>query len=162
MAGPVWKRAVAALSLTAAGVAGISLHEGRVRTAYQDPVKVWTVCDGHTRSAKEYVGVQVDDSTCDRLLREDVGGAEKDVKRLVKVPVTQEQYNELVDFVFNVGGGNFASSTLLRKINAGDCLGAGAEFPRWNRAGGKVLPGLTKRRADNRRGWESGCSTSGT
>lgn len=162
MPGPVIKRAVAALALTAAGVAGISLHEGRVRTAYQDPIKVWTVCDGHTRTAKEYIGKQVSDATCDRLLLEDTTQAQADVKRLVKVDVTQEQYNELVDFTFNVGGTNLANSTLLHKINSGDCWGAGREFSRWNRAGGQVLPGLTKRRADNRRGWESGCLTSGT
>jgi len=161
MSGPV-KRAAAALVLTAAGVAGISLHEGRVRTAYLDPVQVWTVCDGHTLTAKEYIGKKVDNATCDRLLEDDTGEAQDTVRALVKVPITQEQYNELVDFTFNVGRHNLASSTLLRKINAGDCWGAGAEFSKWNRAGGQVLPGLTRRRADNRRGWESGCSPLGT
>lgn len=154
------KQAVAALSLTVAGLTGIKLHEGRVNTAYQDAVGVWTVCDGHTSTAKQYIGKKVSDATCDRLLREDTAPAEAAVKRLVKVPVTQEQYNELVDFVFNVGSGNFASSTMLKKINANDCMGAGAEFSRWVYAKGVLLNGLVSRRADNRKGWESGCSTS--
>jgi lysozyme len=96
-------------------------------------------------------------STCERLLNEDTAIAQSAVRRLVKVPLTQTQYDELVDFTFNVGQGAFAGSTLLKKINAGDCYGAGAEFPKWRYAKGVELRGLAIRREANRKGWESGC-----
>lgn len=65
---------------------------------------------------------------------------------LVKVPLTQNQYDALADFIYNVGVTNFAKSTLLRKLNAKDYEGAAAEFPKWNKGGGKVLQGLVRRR----------------
>jgi lysozyme len=68
------------------------------------------------------------------------------VNRLVKVELTQDQFDALVSLVFNIGGGNFERSTLLKKINARNFDGAADEFPRWNRAAGKVMAGLTKRR----------------
>lgn len=151
--------AAAALVVSAVGVTGIIKHEGMVRTAYVDPVGVVTVCAGHTRTAK--LGQRLSAEDCERLLREDLTHAERAIKRLVRVPVTQEQYDALVSWTFNFGEGNLAKSTLLRKINANDCWGAGAEFPKWNkgRVNGQlvVLPGLVKRRADERRAWESGC-----
>lgn len=151
------KRALAAtLVLSVAGLAAISQHEGRVKTAYRDPVGIVTICDGHTKTAK--MGQVATDAICDELLRQDTAEAQASVKARVKVPVTQEQYDALVDFVFNKGDGNFGSSTLLRKINSGDCWGAGAEFPRWNQAKGQVLPGLVKRAAHQRKLWESGCA----
>jgi lysozyme len=83
-------------------------------------------------------------------LRADVRGAEAVVKRDVTVALNQEEYDALVDLVFNIGSGNFDTSTLLRKLNAGDTVGAIAEFARWNLAGGKVLAGLVKRREAER------------
>lgn len=150
------KLAVAALSLSLAGVTAIATREGGfVRTGYLDPVGIPTACAGHTKTA--VVGKKYTLSTCGRLLNEDTTEAQAAVKRLVKIKITQAQYDELTDFVFNVGTGNFASSTLLRKVNAGDCLGAGAEFPRWVYAKGQYLRGLENRRILNRKGWESGC-----
>jgi GH24 family phage-related lysozyme (muramidase) len=64
----------------------------------------------------------------------------------VKVSVTQNQFDALVDFVFNLGQGKFAGSTLLRGLNAGDFSGAAAEFVKWDHAGGQVVPGLLRRR----------------
>ncbi len=69
------------------------------------------------------------------------------VNSYVKVPLTQNQFDALVDFTYNLGPGNLQSSTLLRKLNAGDYAGASAEFPSWVKGGGKVLPGLVTRRA---------------
>jgi lysozyme len=120
-------------------------------------VGIVTVCAGHTRTAK--LGQKLTEAECEALLKEDVKHAEKAVKRLVKVPLTQNQFDAVVSFVFNVGEGRFASSTLLKKINRYDCWGAGAEFSRWVYGGDKVLPGLVKRRADERKAWESGCAT---
>jgi lysozyme len=66
---------------------------------------------------------------------------------MTKVPLKQHQFDALVSFAYNVGVGNLRSSTLLRKLNAGDYDGAALEFHRWNRSKGKVLPGLVRRRA---------------
>lgn len=73
------------------------------------------------------------------------------VLRYVQVPLTQGQFDALVDFAYNAGPQNLRTSTLLRKINAGDFSGAAAEFPKWNKGGGKVQPGLVKRREAERR-----------
>lgn len=68
------------------------------------------------------------------------------VNRLVIVDLTQNQFDALVSFVYNLGAGNFEQSTLLKKVNQLDFIGASLEFEKWNKAGGKVLNGLTKRR----------------
>ncbi|RPA32103.1 lysozyme [Shewanella vesiculosa] len=149
--------AAVALSLSALGAAGIVAHEGMRKVAYVDPVGIVTVCAGHTKSAK--LGQVKTAAECAELLKQDAADAGKSVKRLVKTPVTQRQYDALVSFVFNVGETSFAKSSLLRKINANDCWGAGKEFSRWTYAGGQQLPGLVKRRADERKEWESGCAT---
>ena len=145
------------LTLSSLGALGIVGHEGMKRVAYVDPVGIVTVCAGHTASAK--LGQVKTESECAELLKQDTIQAEAGVKRLVKTPLTQKQYDALVSFVFNVGETSFAKSTLLKKINANDCWGAGAEFSRWTYAGGQQLPGLVKRRADERKHWETGCST---
>ena len=68
------------------------------------------------------------------------------VNRLVIVDINQNQFDALVSFVYNLGSGNFEKSTLLKKVNQEDFIGASLEFEKWNRASGKVLSGLTKRR----------------
>lgn len=147
-----------ALTLSAIGIGGIVAHEGTRRTVYLDPVGIPTVCVGHTETVtRADVGKQVSDELCRTLLLRDTATAQAAVKATVKVPITQEQYDALVSFTFNVGSGNLRSSTLLRKLNAGDCWGAGREFSRWTRAKGQVLPGLVKRRADERKLFETGC-----
>jgi lysozyme len=115
------------------------------RVAYVDPVGIVTVCAGHTSTAK--LGQVKTEAECAALLQQDVVHAEKAVKRLVTVRLTQEQFDALTSFVFNVGETSFAKSTLLRKVNAGDCYGAGKEFMKWVYAGGRELPGLVTRRA---------------
>jgi len=72
------------------------------------------------------------------------------VNNMVTVPINQNQYDALVDFAYNCGVGNLKTSTLMRKLNAGDKAGAADEFLRWNKGGGKVLAGLTKRREAER------------
>ena len=144
------------LTLSVAGAGAIVAYEGLRKVAYVDPVGVVTVCAGHTKTAK--LGQVKTDAECAALLKEDVKDAEAAVKRLVTVPLTQAQFDALVSFTFNVGSGNLAKSTLLKKVNAFDCWGAGAEFMRWTTAGGKELPGLVKRRASERQHWETGCA----
>lgn len=146
----------AALTTTAAGLALIAGHEGDVRTTYIDPVGIPTVCAGHTRTAVP--GQTKTRAECDALLKEDATYAGRAVARCTTVPVTQEQYDALVSFTFNVGGAAYCGSTLARKLNAGDCWGAGAQFDRWVYAGGRRLRGLATRRADERRRFETGCT----
>ncbi|WP_143048293.1 lysozyme [Burkholderia sp. WP9] len=109
----------------------------------------WTGGWGHTGPDVRPGMVITRDMAVD-WLRADVRSAEAVVKRDVKVALNQEEYDALVDLVFNIGSGNFDTSTLLRKLNAGDTDGAIAEFARWNLAGGKVLAGLIKRREAER------------
>ena len=89
------------------------------------------------------------------LLMKDARDAERAVQEAVHVPLRQEQFDALVSFTFNVGGGAFRSSTLVRKLNAGDARGAGDEFLRWATAGGRVLEGLRRRRQAERALFES-------
>lgn len=150
--------AASVLSLSAVGGAGIVAHEGMVRRVYLDPIGIPTVCAGHIKTVtKADLGKRFTDEQCAALLRADTADSVACVQRAVKVPVTQEQFDALVSFTFNLGCGALHRSALLRKLNGGDCWGAGAEFPKWVYAGGKVLPGLVKRRADERRVFETGC-----
>lgn len=109
----------------------------------------WTAGWGHT-GPDVHPGMAVMREMAVAWLRADVAAAEAEVKRAVRVGLNQEEYDALVDFVFNIGNGNFETSTLLRKLNAGDTDGAIAEFARWNKAGGEVLAGLVKRREAER------------
>ncbi len=117
--------------------------------AYFDPVRVLTIGWGHTNdNGRQFtVGSVWTQAECDAELLSDVATFEQAVNRAVKVPLNQDQFDALVSFTFNLGEGNLKSSTLLRKLNSGDAVGAAQEFKRWNKAGGKVLPGLTRRRA---------------
>ena len=132
----------------------IKHHEGFVRKPYQDPIGLWTVGVGHLIGDgkklpkewnKEFTDEEVDNILCEDLERFEIG-----IQRLTKVSLTQSQFDALVSFSFNVGLGNFQSSTLRSKLNRGDYEGASNEFPKWRKAGGKILKGLVKRRADER------------
>ena len=117
-------------------------------TAYPDPGtggSPWTIGYGHTQGVRP--GDVCDEQQAEYWLHKDVESAERAVQDYVTVPLTQGQFDALVSFVFNVGVHNFNTSTLLRKINAGDMEGAANEFLRWNKSGGKVLRGLTARRS---------------
>lgn len=132
----------------------IKHHEGFVRKPYQDPIGLWTVGVGHLIGDgkklpkewnKEFTDEEVDNILCEDLERFEIG-----IQRLTKVSLTQSQFDALVSFSFNVGLGNFQSSTLRSKLNRGDYEGASNEFPKWRKAGGKILKGLVRRRADER------------
>ena len=144
-----------ALSISLAGIAFIQSEEGTEYEAYLDSVHVPTICTGSTKNV--FIGQKATLQECEQRLQEDTTYAGKAVGRYVQRKLTQQQYDTLVSFVFNVGETQFYRSTLLRKINAGDCWGAGAEFDRWVYAKGKRLKGLVSRRADERKQWEEGC-----
>lgn len=143
--------ASAALSIAAVVV---SHFEGLEKAAYKDPIGIPTICYGHTATAK--LGQVKTEAECDGLLKEDLQVALDAVDKYVKVEMPVERRAALVSFVYNVGGGKFAGSTLLKKLNAGDSAGACAELSRWVYAGGRELPGLVRRRAEERKLCEVG------
>ena len=135
------------------GIALIKQFEGCKLTAYQDSVGVWTIGYGWTKPVDGKpirAGMTINQETAERLLKTGLVSYESDVSRLVKVGLTQEQFDALVSFTYNLGARSLSTSTLLRKLNAGDYAGAADEFLRWNKAGGKVLNGLTRRREAER------------
>ncbi|ELN9580822.1 lysozyme [Enterobacter kobei] len=135
------------------GIALIKQFEGCKLTAYQDSVGVWTIGYGWTQPVDGKpirAGMTIKQETAERLLKTGLVSYESDVSRLVKVGLTQGQFDALVSFTYNLGSKSLSTSTLLRKLNAGDYAGAADEFLRWNKAGGKVLNGLTRRREAER------------
>ena len=143
------------LALSVAGIVFIQKYEGTSLNAYLDVGQVPTICTGSTRNV--FVGQKATLAECEERLREDTTYAGVAVQRYVQTKLSQGQYDALVSFVFNVGPGAFKKSTLLRKLNAGECHAAAREFLRWNKAQGKVYPGLTKRRAAEKEMFEKDC-----
>ncbi|MCL5634803.1 lysozyme [Enterobacter vonholyi] len=135
------------------GIALLKEFEGCKLTAYQDSVGVWTIGYGWTQPVDGKpirAGMTIKQETAERLLKTGLVSYESDVSRLVKVGLTQGQFDALVSFTYNLGARSLSTSTLLRKLNAEDYAGAADEFLRWNKAGGKVLNGLTRRREAER------------
>lgn len=135
------------------GLALLKSFEGCELTAYQDPVGIWTMGYGWTQPVNGKSvgkGMTITQGVADSLLCSGVVQYEKGVTGLVKVAINQSQFDALVDFAYNLGVKALEGSTLLKKLNAGDYTGAADEFPKWNKAGGKVLNGLVKRRAAER------------
>lgn len=126
----------------------VAWYEGYRPSAYLDPVGMPTICYGHTATAR--LGQTKSREQCDQLLAADLGDAFRAIDRRVQVPLPDTTRAALASWVYNVGEGAFASSTLLRLLNAGDIRGACEQLPRWVYAKGKQLPGLVKRRAAER------------
>lgn len=127
----------------------IKSFEGLELKAYKDSVGVTTIGYGSTGSHVS-MGMTITKEQAEQLLKKDLERFEKGVSDIVKVPLNQNQFDALVSFSFNLGLGSLKSSTLLKKLNFSDYIGASKEFERWNRAGGKVLAGLTRRRIAER------------
>ncbi|EQA9810009.1 lysozyme [Klebsiella oxytoca] len=138
------------------GIALIKGFEGCRLTAYPDPGTggaPWTIGYGWTLPVDGKPvrpGMTIDQATADRLLKAGLVSYESDVLKLVKVKLTQNQFDALLSFAYNVGSRALSTSTLLKKLNAGDIKGAADEFLRWNKSGGKVLNGLARRREAER------------
>lgn len=137
------------MEISQAGLELIKEFEGFRSNAYRDSVGVATIGYGHTKGVR--MGDVITRAQGEAFLLGDTQHAQESVERLVTVPLTQNQYDALVSFTFNLGSGNLASSTLLKKLNDGDYQGAADEFPRWVHAGGKKLEGLVRRRNAERR-----------
>jgi lysozyme len=123
----------------------VKAFEGLRLTPYRDEAGVWTVGWGHT-GAEARDGAMMCEDEAEELLGDDLEWAARCVDRLVTVEVSQNQFDALVDFCFNLGCTSLAESTLLKMVNAGDFEAAAKQFLRWDKAGCKVLRGLTKRR----------------
>lgn len=136
--------------------------EGLRLTAYPDPGsrngEPWTIGYGHTSDGflKVYRGQTISTQQAEDALEYDLNETAAKVDQLVKVNLTDNQFGALVSFAFNVGVGAFAKSTLLRKLNAGDYDSVPAELARWNKNDGKVMRGLSNRRAAEAGLWARG------
>ncbi len=134
------------MNLSLAGLAQLKQFEGLRLQPYKDAAGLWTIGYGHLVKPGEWWD-SITEAQAAQLLADDAGTAEDAVNSLVKVPLTQPQFDALVSFVYNVGVGAFRRSTLLRLLNAGDYAGAAGQFPLWRKAGGQVVAGLVNRRA---------------
>lgn len=130
------------------GIDLIKKYEGCKLNAYLCPANVWTIGYGHTKNVKAVD--KITQEIAERLLINDLQEPENAINAYCQHALTQNQFDALVSFVFNLGSGAFKSSTLLKRINANMMQLASLEFCKWNKAGGKVLDGLTKRRADEK------------
>ena len=122
----------------------LKFFEGCKLTAYQDSVGVWTIGYGHTKGV--YDGMTITQEEAEQMLLTELEEYEGYVEKYVTVPLTQNQFDALVVWVYNLGPTNFRNSTLLKELNSGNYTAAGKEITRWNKAGGKVLAGLVRRR----------------
>ena len=127
------------------GLELIKEFEGLRLQAYLCPAKVWTIGYGSTGPHVK-PGMVITEAQADKLLRDDLARFERAVAQTCPV-ATDNQFSAMVSLAFNVGEAAFGKSTLAKLHNAKDYAGAALQFPRWNKAGGKVLAGLTRRRA---------------
>ena len=139
------RRAVAALSLSAAGLVSLLQSEGYTSRAVI-PIKgdVPTIGFGSTDGVK--MGDTITPQAAVSRALSDVSKFEGAIKRCVKVPLTQGEYDAYLSLSYNIGSGAFCGSTLVRKLNAGDYAGACEQVLVWDKAGGRRVQGLTARR----------------
>ena len=132
----------------------VKSFEGFKEHAYQCPAKVWTIGYGTTENVQP--GDTVTEAEACELLRQDLQEAADAVDDLVDVEISQAQYDALCSLIYNIGREAFRNSTLLKLLNGGAAFEAvAAQFERWNKAGGKVLAGLSRRRLAERTMFES-------
>ncbi len=135
------------------GLALIRQFEGLRLSAYKDAVGVKTIGYGTTKGVK--MGDTITREEADRLLCEDAQRFADHIDAVVKVPLNQNQIDALVALVYNIGPAAFGKSTMLKLINQGLLEDAALQFVRWNKAGGQVLAGLTRRRVAEKALFES-------
>lgn len=143
--------------LAALGVAGslalsgamIATHEGYVPGTYVDPVGIITACFGHT-SKDLKLGTAISEQQCLELFAKDLVSHNKQLLSAVTVPLSEQEHAAYLSFHYNVGSGNFKTSTLLRLLNAGYRVEACEQLARWVYANSIKLNGLVARRAHER------------
>lgn len=142
------KTKLASLGLSSALILGgatlVAPWEGLRYNAYQDVVGVWTQCYGDTHSVDR--SRPKTDDECTESLAKELVKHNKEMKKYVKVPLTDYQEAAFTSLVYNIGVGNWKNSTALKLLNKGQYTLACQQLPRWNKAGGKVYTGLVKRR----------------
>jgi len=135
----------------------IKKSEGLRLTAYPDPGSKngvpWTIGYGSTKGVTK--GMKISAEEAEARLRDDLTHAENTVSRLVTMPLNDNQFGALVSFVFNIGAGAFEQSTLLSVLNQGKYEAVPAQLARWNKNDGSVMAGLTKRRAEEAKLWNT-------
>ncbi|MGE9796866.1 lysozyme [Acinetobacter baumannii] len=135
------------------GVDLISGFEDTRFKAYDDGVGIWTIGTGTTVYPNGVKVKQGDTCTPEQAkayFKHDLAKFEKTVNESVTVPLNQNQFDALVSLTYNIGSGAFNNSTLLKKLNKGDYQGAAEQFLVWNKADGKVMKGLVRRREAER------------
>lgn len=141
------------------GIEHLKLSEDLRLKAYQDTGKVWTIGYGHTSAAggmKVYQGLTITNAQAEQLLKDDLSRMTYPViKRLVKVDLTQGQFDALCSFIYNLGEGQVSESTLLKLLNAKDYKGASGQFGRWIYDNGKKFDGLVTRRENEQELFDS-------
>ncbi len=126
------------------GLELIKHFEGCELVAYKCPAGVWTIGYGHIKGVSE--GMTITQEQAEQMLLDELIEYENYINELVTVPLSQNQFDALVSWVYNLGPANLKSSTLLKVLNSNDFEGVPAQIVRWNKANGKVLEGLTRRR----------------
>ena len=132
-----------------AGLKLIRQFEGLRLKAYRCPAGIWTIGYGHTSAAgpPEVRGnMRISREQAEAILKQDLAQFESDVSSMVRIPLTENQFDALVSFAFNCGVAALRRSTLLKRVNAGAFEAVPAELMKWTRADGKELPGLVRRR----------------
>jgi lysozyme len=132
------------VNISEEGISLIKKFEGCELRSYQDAVDVWTVGYGHTKDVKP--GQMITKEEAEEMLIEELTEYCSYVETAVEVPLHQNQFDALVSWTYNLGPTNLNSSTMLKKLNAGEYEDIPEQIKRWNKAGGKVLPGLERRR----------------
>lgn len=140
------------MKLSDDGIRLIISFEGKLRkigdgkyVAYRCPAGVWTIFAGCTEGVKE--GMICTEAEGEAMFRKELAKHEAAVNRLVTVEISQNEFDAMVSLCYNIGAGALGNSTVLKRLNKGDRSGAAQAFAMWNKAGGKVLPGLVSRRS---------------
>lgn len=137
------------------GIEKIMEWEGYIPHVYNDAAGLPTIGVGHLIQKGEDFSKGITHDQAFALLQKDLKRFESAVNNLVTVPLTQNQYDALVAFAFNIGVGAFKSSTLLKKLNSGDYSAVPEQLMRWTKAGGKQVAGLVNRRKNEIELWEA-------
>ena len=132
------------MQLSKTGIELLKHFEGCELKAYQDSVGVWTIGYGHTKGI--YEGLEITQSEAEKMLQDELPEYEGYITDKVVPMLQQHEYDALVCWVYNLGPTNLSSSTLLKRLNAGEFNDVPFQMKRWDKAGGQPLLGLTRRR----------------